>query len=297
MEGIVFDIQRFALHDGPGIRTTVFLKGCPLRCVWCCNPESFKNSPQLAYIEKNCSMCKNCITACKENVFSICSDDLKIDFLNCNLCGDCIEACDAGALKYFGYTANADIVIAEVVKDISYYNNSGGGLTLSGGEPLSQIEFAIEILEGAGKHNIHTCIETSGFVNKNLIFKTIPLVDLYLFDFKMSSSAEHQKYTNVGNSMILENLDLLIINGCSVILRCPIIPGINDHDEHLKCIAELSMKYPELKGVELMPYHNWGMDKYKQIGVESVLITGSATKDDKRVWINKIKSFGGNNIY
>jgi pyruvate formate lyase activating enzyme len=297
MEGIVFDIQRFALHDGPGIRTTVFLKGCPLHCVWCCNPESVKSSPQLAFIEKNCSMCRNCITACKENVFSFCGENLKTDFSNCNLCGDCIEACDTGALKLFGYRLSADAVIAEVIKDISFYNNSGGGLTLSGGEPLAQPDFAIEILEGAKKYNIHTCVETSGFVNKNLILKTIPFIDMYLFDFKIASESMHQKYTSAGNRMILENLELLIKNGCSLILRCPIVPGINNDDMHFKSIAELSRKYPGLKGVELMPYHNWGIDKYKQIGVEPDFKSGSGTKEDKQVWIKKISSFGGKNIY
>jgi pyruvate formate lyase activating enzyme len=297
MEGVIFDIQRFSLHDGPGIRTTVFLKGCPLRCAWCCNPESVKYAPQLAFLDKNCNKCKDCISACNQHVFTFSNENLHVNYSNCNLCGACIEVCNCNALKLFGYKTNADAVINEVRKDISYYKNSGGGMTLSGGEPLAQLDFAIEILKGARNHDIHTCVETSGFINKKLILKSIELVDIYLFDFKISSAAGHQKYTHVNKRTILDNLDILIKSGCSVILRCPIIPGINDNNMNFNGIARLSKKYPELAGIEIMPYHNWGVDKYKQIGEKPPFETGPASKEDKQVWIKKIISLGGTNIY
>ncbi len=222
--GIVFDIQRFSLHDGPGIRTTVFLKGCPLRCAWCHNPESWLPEPQM--------MIKN------------------------------------GQERICGSIMTVEKVMTEVIADEAYYRNSGGGLTVSGGEPMLQFPFLKALLKSAGEQGLHTCLETSGYCRSDQIKGIIPLADLFLFDIKLLDEEVHKQYTGVGNTLILKNLDLLHHSGAKIILRCPIIPGINDTDAHITSVAQLAERYPNISGVEIMPYHDMGKGKWRELGKE-----------------------------
>lgn len=290
MEGIIFDRQRFALHDGPGIRTVIFLKGCPLSCKWCSNPESIKLQPQLSFAEKKCTDEKNCFTVCQEDVFSDHFWKPRVDYLNCTLCGKCVEACPTGALKIYGYVADADEIITEVLRDKEYYENSGGGLTLSGGDPVFQFDFTMDILQKAKKAGIHTCIETAGFADSEKIKQLLPHTDLFLYDYKITNDRDHQYYTGVSNRNILNNLDLVLESGGKVVLRCVIIPGVNDNEEHFAAIAALS-QHENVKDVEILPYHEYGKHKYKQLGKEAYEL-GVKTVDPElsKLWEEEIKN-------
>lgn len=255
--GIIFNIERCALHDGPGIRTTIFLKGCPLRCIWCCNPEGFVIEPQ---------------------VFSY------------NKCGN-------DKLKTIGEKIPVNTLLEEVVKDIDYYKNSGGGITLSGGEPLYQPEFCFSILKKAKEKGIHTVLETSGYASPVTIFKIANYTDLFLFDYKISDPVEHLKYTGASNKLILQNLTFINELGKNITLRCIIIPGINDTTSHFKAISDLSKKYEFVKKIEIMPYHTYGKHKFRQLGLPEPKIPSKTVDDEHTItWIEKIRSMGCNKI-
>lgn len=239
--GIVFNIQRFCTEDGTGIRTTVFLKGCPLKCLWCHNPESQNTSPELL--------------------------------------GD--ELC--------GREMSADEVLREVLKDKNFYEVSGGGLTLSGGEPLFQGEFSLELLKKAKEENLHTCIETSGFASKEIIIKTAEYTDLYLYDIKESDTERHRKYTGADNTFILENLKLLDSLGKKIILRCPIIPNFNDRGEHFVSIAKIANKLSNIVEIQIEPYHDLGVSKYERLGKEYKLDTFLADSEAVTKYIEEIQ--------
>ncbi len=293
VQGTIFDIQRFALHDGPGIRTTVFLKGCPLRCLWCHNPESQAFEPQLSFDKTKCANCFRCVAACPAGAHKIVDGKHAVDYGKCCLNAKCIEACPNRALKIIGRKQSVQEVMDVVVRDIAYYNNSGGGMTISGGEPMSQFRFTLELLKAAKDQGIHTCLDTSGYAPRELFEKVVPYTDLFLYDYKATDDNEHLRLTGVSNRLILDNLDFLYEKGARIILRCPLVKGINDTDEHLKGIAEIGRKYPNLAGIELMAYHNMGYDKYERIGrkpeMEMLPTTDEATK---RSWLERLKAFG-----
>ncbi len=224
MKGIVFDIQRFALHDGPGIRTTIFLKGCFLRCEWCHNPESFILQPQI------------------QNII---------------IKGEKIR-------KIVGEERELEELITEVIKDRDYFEESGGGVTISGGEPMFQFEFTKALLQALKKENIHTCLDTSGFAKWELFEEIIPFVDLFHYDYKIENSEKHKKYTGQSNEIIIENLHKLCKREHNLILRCPIIPGVNDNEEHSLAIAKIAEKYPHIE-VEKLEYHDMGRKKREQL--------------------------------
>lgn len=293
MKGIVFDIQKFALHDGPGIRTTVFLKGCELKCEWCCNPESQIQAPQLAFDKKKCTNCMDCVDSCSYGALLSVKNKLQVNFEKCVACGDCVEQCTPEALKIFGYETDAKLVIDEVLKDKSYFDNSGGGMTISGGDPIFQTEFSYELLRLAKQHNIHTALETSGYCKQEKIAKLAEVTDVFLFDFKHYKNTEHQKYTAVPNDVILANLDFLSKKNKTIFLRCPIIPGVNDSLQHFKAIANLSNKYDAIKQVEVMPFHDWGFHKYELIGRERPKINSATIPEETRnKWIDGLKKLG-----
>lgn len=293
IKGIIFDLQKFALHDGPGIRTTVFLKGCELRCKWCCNPESQVKAPQLSYDSKKCTHCLECTAVCKTGALKANQGKLEVTFDRCNSCGKCIRECTPDALKIYGWETDAHLLIREVKKDKSYFDNSSGGLTISGGDAIFQPEFAAEILKEAKANGIHTCLETSGYCKQEILDKLTPLTDLFLFDFKHYKDADHQKYTDVSNQPILANLDRLCRSGKPVILRCPIIPGVNNNLQHFKAIAELGNKYDSISQVEVMAFHDWGFHKYEQIGRKRPDIDSSTVPDTTAMaWVKAIKDAG-----
>lgn len=242
MTGNIFNIMRYSIHDGPGIRTTVFMKGCPLSCLWCHNPESIDPLPQ---IMKNESKCIHC--------------------------GNCDQECPTGALERVGYEISVNDLVKEILKDELYHESSGGGVTFSGGEPLYQIDFLAEALAKCRKLQIHTAVDTSGFAPEEDLHKIIGLVDLFLFDIKHIDDEKHKLYTGVSNELIFKNLRTLLRNNCKVNIRIPVIPGINDNAEDAKKLSEMLKGYGNITDINLLPYHNLQQDKYRRLGIEYTL--------------------------
>lgn len=270
--GRIFDIQRFSIHDGPGIRTTVFLKGCPLRCLWCGNPESIDPKPQLSYVADKCIACGECFKVCKPNALSKdTAGRAVVDRARCTNCGDCAPVCDPKALEMVGRDVEADEVLEVVLRDRDYYAQSGGGMTLSGGEPLLQPEFAENLLHAAKNRGIHCCIETSGYAGWEIFDRLKRVVDLWLFDYKETDPNLHAKFTGRELETILERLQKLHDSGAKILLRCPMIPQHNARREHLDGIAALAKKLPQLHGVELLPYYDLWRGKLKRFGLTTDL--------------------------
>jgi len=292
-KSFVFDIQRSSLHDGPGIRTTIFLKGCPLRCLWCHNPEAASFERQLFFYQDRCQSCGACVPACPQSVHHVKDGLHTIDYPACDFCGDCIAVCNQRALKIVGIEKGIDEVMREILADRDFYAASGGGMTLSGGEPLSHMAFSMELLTRSKALGIHTCVETCGYVPATRIKKALPVVDYWLFDYKMTGSALHQKYTGVPNDLILANLELVYRTGAALVLRCPIIPGINDTPDHFEGIRSLDLKYPDLKGIEILPYHDMGNSKRTSIGQE-ISLPGVRTPESivRDQWVDQLRSLG-----
>lgn len=263
----VFDIQRFSIHDGPGIRTTVFLKGCPLHCIWCHNPESLSADPDLFYHEKNCIGCGACAAVCPQGCHIVTDAGHLFERENCVHCGKCAEACPAGALEVSGQQMPADAVLREVLKDRPFYKETGG-MTLSGGEPLYQADFAAALLKAAKAEGLHTAVETSGFGPEAALRKLMPYTDLFLFDIKETDEARHRTYTGAGCEEILRNLCLLDRENKEIILRCPVIPGCNDREDHFRAIAALANTLHHVKEIHIEPYHDLGVIKAKDLGRE-----------------------------
>lgn len=282
---LIFDIHKFSLNDGPGIRTTVFLKGCPLRCAWCHNPESQSFEPEISYNPDKCINCLECVEACPSNAHTALQGAHVFNRELCALEGECVKVCSTGALKIIGYKEKIENILIDVIKDYSYFIKSGGGLTVSGGEPMAQFEFTRELLRAARQKGLHTCLDTCGMAKTRFYEEILPYVDLFLFDYKCTDPVQHKTLTGAGNSLILENLDFIYRNGAQIILRCPVIPGINDTAEHFGGIISMMQKYPGLKEVQLMPYHSMGRSKAEQISREYQLADiRDANEDDKKKW-------------
>lgn len=281
--GAIFNIQKFCINDGPGIRTTVFMKGCPLRCAWCHNPESQPISPVLAYNAERCVSCGVCVKLCPHGCHAIEDGVHKFDRTKCVACGACVNA-GCKALELFGREETVDSIMKEVLEDAPFYETSGGGMTLSGGEPLLQHEFAKALLSAAKEQGIHTCIESCGYTSEERIREIIPLVDLFLFDYKLTDDELHKKYIGVGKEKILNNLRIIDEAGGKIVLRCPIIPGINDTEDHFLGIAELANSLENLVEINLEPYHSLGEDKYKNLGIPYTVSAKVPEKEQKAEW-------------
>jgi pyruvate formate lyase activating enzyme len=290
---MVFDIQRTSLHDGPGIRTAVFLKGCPLHCAWCHNPESQSKDKQISFRPESCAVCGDCVNTCPHGAHLIRAGAHIYDRSLCEQCGDCVETCLYEALKLAGKQMTAGEVMAVILRDRLFYEQSGGGLTISGGEPMLQPEFTLELLKAARVEGIHTCLDTCGWASRNAYEKIMPFVDLFLFDYKATDPDTHKKLTGVSNDLILSNLDFLAGQGASLRLRCPLVPGINATPEHFAGIAALSKRYPQLDGIDLMAYHNVGNAKYERYGLENPLPNLPTTEDaTKQAWLESLHALG-----
>ena len=264
-ETLVFDIEKFSVQDGPGIRTVVFLKGCPLHCLWCHNPESQSFRKEIMFSERLCSGCGKCLTVCPEQCHSFRENVHIFNRNNCILCGKCAETCYPAALELCGGKMSVDEVMDEVMKDKPFYDNSGGGVTLSGGEPLAHPEFTSAFLRKAKDFGIHTAVETSGFASGEIIEKIFPTVNLWLWDIK-ALPEQYQDLIGADWEKIAENLRFISENGAEIILRCPMIPCVNDAAENLKFIAEVANKTPGVKQIDLEPYHPLGTEKSCKLG-------------------------------
>jgi pyruvate formate lyase activating enzyme len=241
---MVFDIQRFSIHDGPGIRTTVFLKGCPLRCAWCHNPEGISAGPVVSFLPERCVGCGHCGRACPNGVHAVRDSDGAHVLLRerCVACGRCAEGCYAGALETIGRDMTPADVMAEVLADGPFYANSGGGMTLSGGEPFGQPAFAMDLLRLAKSHGLHCCVETSGAVPTATLLAAAEFVDLFLYDVKDTDDARHRVHVGAPNTLPLANVRALVSRGAAVRLRVPLIPGYNDFADHLDGVAVLASR-------------------------------------------------------
>lgn len=261
MEGRIVDVKRFAVHDGPGIRTTIFFKGCPLHCTWCHNPESISPSPQFGFIPDKCIGCGECRKVCPN----------ERDTDKCVFCGKCAEACLGQALQFYGALRSSEELIATVLEDKLFYQTSGGGMTLSGGEPLLQPEFARELLELAKENGIHTAVDTCGHVGHRALDMVKPLTDIFLYDLKHTDPTAHRKLTGCDNRLILENLCALDDDGCKIEVRIPLIPTLNDSEDNLRASGELLASLKNLTLTRVLPYHDYARSKYRSLGMEDTM--------------------------
>ncbi len=265
VSGTVFDIQRFSVHDGPGIRTVVFLKGCPLRCRWCSNPESQRGAPEILYTAARCLRCGRCVEECPEQVLVLGDAGVLVDRPRCTLCGRCVAACPGRALRIAGRVMSVDEVLAEVQRDGIFYRHSGGGMTLSGGEPLWQPDFALALLMGARAIGIHTAIETTGQASPYDVRRVLAATNLILYDVKHMDARKHQEWTGASNSNILQNAELASRLGVPMIIRTPVVPGFNDDAEEIVAIGRFALRLG-CKEMHLLPYHSYGAGKYASLG-------------------------------
>jgi pyruvate formate lyase activating enzyme len=271
ISGFIFDIKRYAIHDGPGIRTTVFFKGCPLRCRWCHNPESLSAKPQLMYRANRCIACGQCIQACPEKALQ--QEDGKISILwpQCTACGACVTVCPSGAMELVGKTMTVKQVMQEISKDVLFYDQSGGGASFCGGEPLAQPEFLLALLMQCRKLNIHTTIDTSCYAKREIIDDILDMTDLFMCDIKHPDSVKHKEFTGVENTLILDNIRYLSEKARSVLIRIPIIPGFNDQPETIESTGKLVKQMKNIHQIDLLPYNSGGWHKSQRIGLEYAL--------------------------
>jgi pyruvate formate lyase activating enzyme len=266
--GIVFDVKRFSIHDGPGIRTTVFLKGCPLRCVWCHNPESQRREPQIMLRPSRCIVCGACVDHCPQGAIRWNGSGVLTDRDLCIECGECTAYCAGEAREIVGREMSAAEVVAEIKRDLPFYDESGGGVTFSGGEPLLQTDFLLALLRACKELELHTAVDTCGAVSWAALDSVRPFVDLFLYDLKLLDEAQHRAATGAGNRLILDNLRRLTAAGQDVELRLAIIPGINDSEQNLRQTAEFAASLPNLRRITLLPFHNTARDKYGRLGLD-----------------------------
>ena len=264
--GTLFDVKRFALHDGPGVRTTVFLKGCPLSCSWCHNPESQNPNPELMFWADRCVGCGACAAACPDGAISISRGTARTDRRRCTACGACVDVCPFDARAIAGETWSLDRLVGEIEKDLLFYDESGGGVTLSGGEPLAQAAFSISLLSECRKRRIQTAVDTCGHAEWEVLRDVARSTDLILYDVKHPNADRHRELTGVTNERILENLRRLDGEGCALWIRVPVIPGLNDAPEDIAALGGIVADLDAVEVVHLLPYHPGGEAKRERLG-------------------------------
>ena len=264
-KGLVFSIQRYSTEDGPGIRTTVFMKGCPLRCLWCHNPEGQEFFPRIAFNDSRCIGCKGCVDACPQGAIIITADGSRTDRGKCQNCGKCADMCPTGARELIGKYMTAKEVFSEVERDKLFYRSSGGGVTVGGGEPTMQPRFLVEFLRKCHEQGIHTALDTSGYTGWKEIEEILKHVDLVLFDIKQMDPAKHVEYTGVSNKLILENARKISGKGISMIIRVPVIPRYTDGEDNIRDVMEFVCALEGVIKVDLLPFHRLGELKYRKL--------------------------------
>lgn len=264
---LIFDIKRYAINDGPGIRVTFFFKGCPLSCVWCHNPEGMSRKVQKMYTERKCIGAQECIRVCEVGALTLTPQGIVTDIDKCTLCGDCSIVCPTKAIEMSGEEMTIQEIMNIIKRERTVINQSGGGVTFSGGEPLHHHRILLELLEACGKEGLHRCVDTTGFANQHILLEVAKHTDLFLYDIKMMDPVKHKKYTGVSNEKILGNLIALSSFGANIIIRIPLISGINDDEENLRqTVAFLSALPQPVQKVELLPYHPIALNKYIKLG-------------------------------
>ena len=266
MEGTIFNIQRYSLDDGPGMRTTVFLKGCPLKCLWCSNPESQDPAPMVSYRYTSCKKCGACMKSCPQKAIMMDEDGVHIDRAACDRCGTCVEVCMYEAMRWSGERVSVEKVMKTVLRDKLYYQTSGGGVTCSGGEILMQPDFVAEIFQRCHAEGIHTNADTCGYGTEEAVRKVMAHADLCYFDLKQLDPARHQAYTGVRNEVILKNLAIVLEMGVKTVIRVPLIPEHNADEESLRALAAYVQSLgPGVEQVCFLPYHSYGSNKYRML--------------------------------
>lgn len=292
VSGLLLDPKRFAVHDGPGVRTTFFLKGCPLHCLWCHNPESISPKPQTAFFEHKCLHCGECVSACGRGAQTL--RDEKHEFIHdrCTACGTCEPVCLGNAMKLYGRRMTVDECMAVALEDAEFYRNSGGGVTLSGGEPLFQPDFALAFLAALKKAGIHTALDTCAFVPREALAASLPLTDIYLVDFKHADSETHRRLTGQPNERIKENLRFLSESGAQIEIRIPFVPGCSDSDENMRATGDF-LGGLRLSCVKLLPYHALARTKYRSLHMPDTMPRVEPPSDERiAAAVAILQSFG-----
>lgn len=285
--GMIFDVRRFSVNDGPGIRTTVFFKGCPLKCVWCHNPEGLDVGPEIFRDEKRCmGAAHRCTVVCPKNALHK-EKEWELDRQLCDSCGECARRCPTGAFQIIGSRMTIDALMALIEKDRVFYDNSGGGVTFSGGEPLMQPQFLAAILSLCKEKGVHTTVDTCGYAAWETIKPLCAAIDLFLYDLKLIDDMEHRKYTGVSNKCILENLRKVVDAGKAVNIRIPLIPGITDTEQNIFAVAELLKTIPSVRQISLLNFHKGGEQKYRRKGLPYAMGGAQPLNDET---INRIKA-------
>ncbi len=280
IRGYVFDIKKYAIHDGPGIRTTVFFKGCPLRCRWCHNPESWKVTPEPSFRQGRCLRCGRCETVCQGKAITFPDGYPVTDPDKCILCGDCTTECLAGAREIVGEQMTVAEVMTEITKDVIFYDQSGGGATFSGGEPLMQADFLLAVLNRCQALGIHTAVDTTCHAKGDLVQRVAQAADLFLCDIKHMDSQKHERYTGVPNDQILANLKMLAEAGKKLLVRIPVVPGFNDDAANIESTARFVQTLPTVGRIDILPYNRGGLEKSVRLAAGCDLMRAESPSDE-----------------